>query len=182
MAIIIPTMYDMPTTQSVWGVLSIIKSTTGDRVDQLITLVRLAPSPIEIPHACSIMLSGSIIKNWLHHIRYRQYIGSPRPSACLMCSLISGGTVIGSCAVGSPGDKSNSKNITKLINKRTGIVKINRLIVYFNIAVSQFSSLRSLTLLPLSIDRGSKKMIFLFTVPISNVPKFAIPCVLPNST
>ena len=48
-----------------------------------------------IEQACSIIFKGSIMKNWLHHIRYRQYIGSPRPNACLICSLTSGGTVIG---------------------------------------------------------------------------------------
>jgi hypothetical protein len=82
--------------------------------------------------------------------------------------------------VGSLGAKSSKRKITKLINRRTGMVKINLLIVYFNMAVSQFGSLKRLDLLPRFNCQGSK-MIILVTIPIGNVPKFTVPCILDHS-
>ena len=72
---------------------------------------------------------GSTTKNCHIHFIKRICVGSPRPSARRIFSLTSGGTVSGTCAIGSPGASSSSRNITRLMKSSVGIARTSRRIV-----------------------------------------------------
>ena len=121
----------MPTTQSVCGMRWITMSMTGERVCQEIT--RSLPSASPVPNQWSISTCGSIQKNCTSHFQYCTWIGAPRPSASRIFCFTSGGTVSGTCAIGSPGASCRRRKMTMLMNSKVGTERTKRRMVYVSI-------------------------------------------------
>ena len=106
-------------------------SMTGERVCHEIT--RCSPSAKPLPKIRSTKCIGSMTKNCQSHLPKRIWIGSPRPSASRIRSFTSGGTVSGTCAIGSPGASSSKRKMTRLMNNSVGTLRTSRRIVYVSI-------------------------------------------------
>ena len=84
------------------------------------------PWPNSVPKSASTRCSGSTQKNCRSHLKYRMWIGSPRPSASRILWRTSSGMVSGICAIGSPGASSSSRNRIRLMRISVGIAVNNR--------------------------------------------------------
>jgi len=69
---------------------------------------------------------GSVQKTCTSHFQYCTSAGSPTPRASRIFCLTSGGTVSGTCAMGSPGASCSSMKITKLMNSSVGTERTRR--------------------------------------------------------